>query len=254
MPFGLVQMWRRYRRHAVGLLFTAATFAYPFTLILRMSRGGSEIANRSWDFLFVAYGFVLAAAVAEIWMARESVLPRAFAFAVYASLLLMGALIVGTPAWARLPGPFLVGGDTRGLQAESYAASAWVREHLGPGNRFIADYSNKLLLGSLGEQYIVDGVSWVYVSPKLTPDEELADLVRRNVNFIVVDDRLTTDVPRIGHYFEPGEPESPWRKPLPASNLAKFDQEPCLHRVYDSGHITIYAVTAACAASQGGTE
>ena len=165
----------------------------------------------------------------------------------------MGALIVGTPAWARLPGPFLVGGDTRGLQPESYAATNWARDVLGPDNRFIADYSNKLLLGSFGEQYIVDGVSWVYVSPKLTKTAELAGLVKRGVNYIVVDDRLTTDVPRIGHYFEPGEPGSPWTTPLPASNLTKFDREKCLNRVFDSGHITIYAVSAACAPSDGGT-
>jgi hypothetical protein len=121
---------------------------------------------------------------------------------------------------------------------------------LGPDKRFIADYTNKLLLGSFGEQYIVDGVSWVYVSPKLSPHEELADLINRGVEYIAVDDRLTTDVPRIGHYFEPGEPESPWEKPMPASNLGKFDREPCLNRVFDSGHITIYAVSAACADPQ----
>ena len=112
-----------------------------------------------------------------------------------------------------------------------------------PTTGFIADYSNKLLLGSFGEQYIVDGVSWVYISPKLSTTAELADLVKRGVDFIVVDDRLTTDVPRIGHYFEPGEPDSPWAEPMPASNLTKFDQEPCLNRVFDSGHITIYAVS-----------
>ncbi len=59
----------------------------------------------------------------------------------------------------------MVGGDTRGLQPESYAATAWARDTLGPDNRLIADYSNKLLLGSFGEQYIVDGLSWVYISP-----------------------------------------------------------------------------------------
>ncbi|MGE5602494.1 MAG: hypothetical protein ACM30E_05560 [Nitrososphaerales archaeon] len=250
IPFGLLQVWRRYRRHGMALLFGLASLAYPFTLLLRMSRGGSEIANRSWDFLFVAFGFVLAAAVAEIWMAREHLAARAGLFAGYASVLLVGALIVGTPGWARLPGPFMVGGDTRGLQAESYAATDWARDALGPDHRFIADYTNKLLLGSFGEQYVVDGLSWVYISPKLSRDGELADLVKRGVSYVVVDDRLTTDVPRIGHYFEPGEPGSPWSKPLPASSLTKFDQEPCLSRIFDSGHITIYAVSAVACEQQ----
>lgn len=254
IPFGLLQVWRRYRRHSVALLFALATLAYPATLVLRMAGGGAEIANRSWDFLFVAIGFVLAAAIVELWMAREPVLPRAAAFAGYASILLVGALIVGTPGWARLPGPFMVGGDTRGLQPESYAATDWARETLGPGNRMIADYSNKLLLGSFGEQYIVDGVSWIYISPKLEHGEELADLEYRGVAYVVVDDRLAAGVPRIGHYFEPGEPDSPWKEPLPEAHLAKFDKASCLSRVFDSGHIKLYAVSAACARGEGETK
>ncbi len=259
IPFGLLQVWRRYRSHGMAVFFALSTLSYPFTLVLRMAGGGSEIANRSWDFLFVAIAFVLAVAVAELWMAREHFMPRAAVFAGYASIVLMGALIVGTPAWARLPGSFMVGGDTRGLQPESYAATNWARDVLGPDNRFIADYSNKLLLGSFGEQYIVEGMSWVYISPKLSSDSELADLVKRGVAFVVVDDRLTTGVPRIGHYFEPGEPDSPWRQPLPAANLTKFDKASCLSRVFDSGHITIYEVSAAgcmgtSSASQGGNQ
>lgn len=247
IPFGLIQIWRRYRNHGVALLFAVATIAYPFTLVLRLAGGGAEIANRSWDFLFVAYGFVLAVGIAELWMAHTHPFPRAGVFAAYASVLLAGALIVGSPAWARLPGPFLVGGDTRGLQPESYALTNWMRDRLGPDNRIIADYSNKLLLGSFGEQYSVTGLSWVYISPKLSANGELADLVKRGVQYVVVDDRLTTQTPRIGHYFEPGEPDSPWREPLPAADLAKFDRAQCLSRVFDSGHITVYAVSPSCA-------
>ncbi len=254
IPFGLLQIWRRYRHHGLALLFAVVTSAYPLTLILRLSRGGAEIANRSWDFIFIALGFVLATAVAELWVAHEHPLPRAGLFAGYASVLLVGAFIVGTPDWARLPGSFMVGGDTRGLQPESYAVTDWTRNTLGPDNRFIADYSNKLLLGSFGEQYIVEGASWVYLSPTLRPNAELADLVKRNVAYVVVDDRLTTDVPRIGHYFEPGEPGSPWTRPLQPAYLTKFDKQRCLSRIFDSGHIAIYHVSAICAPSQGGTK
>ena len=252
IPFGLLQIWRRYRGHSLAVVFGLAALAYPVTLALRLAGGGAEIANRSWDFLFVALGFVLACGVAELWMARERIYARAALFAAYASILFVGALIVGTPAWARLPGPFMVGGDTRGLQAESYALTAWARNNLGPDSRFIADYTNKWLLGSLGEQYIVDGLSWVYLSPKLDPGGELADLVKRDVRYVVVDMRLTEQTPRIGHYFEPGEPGSPHAAPLDRDRMLKFDREPCLNRVYDAGDIIVYAVTPACAADGEG--
>jgi hypothetical protein len=284
IPFGFLQVWRRYRRNALALIFAIASLAYPFTLILRLARGGSEIANRSWNFLFVGLGFVLAVAVAELWMTRPrgllsprgllrhhaaadpglsrrldirvkiQILPRAAVFALFATVIYFGALVVGMPPWARLPGRFMVGGDTRGLQAESYALADWAREVLGPDNRFIGDYTNKWLLGSFGEQYIVDGLSWVYISPKLTAPDELADIVGRDAQYIVVDMRVTEDVPRIGHYFEPGEPKTPHREPLPRERMLKFDREPCLTRIYDSGNIIVYAVGPACAAALEGTQ
>jgi hypothetical protein len=246
IPFGLLQLWRRYRGHGLVVVFGIASLAYPVTLVLRLARGGSEIANRSWDFLFVAIGFVLAIGIAELWMARDRVYARAAVVSLYATVLYVGALVVGTPAWARLPGPFLVGGDTRGLQAESYALTEWARNRIGPDHRFIADYTNKWLLGSFGEQYIVEGLSWVYLSPKLDRDAELADIAARGVNYVVVDMRLTEETPRIGHYFEPGEPASSYRQPLDVEHMLKFDREPCLSRVYDSGDIIVYAVRSTC--------
>jgi hypothetical protein len=251
IPFGLLQIWRRYRGHGLAVMFALASLAYPATLVLRLARGGSEIANRSWDFLFVAIGFVLAVGIAELWMARARVYGRATAVTLYASVLYVGALVVGTPAWARLPGPFLVGGDTRGLQVESYALADWAKDRVGPDSRFIADYTNKWLLGSFGEQYIVDGLSWVYLSPKLDANGELADIFRRGVEYVVVDRRLTEATPRIGHYFEPGEPGAPHRQPLAAENMLKFDREPCLSRVYDGGDIVVYAVRPACQSGEG---
>lgn len=254
LPFGLLQVWRHYRQHAVALLFGITALIYPITPVLRLARGGAEIANRSWNFLFVGLGFILALAVVELWLARPRAVPRAGAFALYATVLFIGALMVGMPPFARLPGPFMVGGDTRGLQAESYAVAYWARDTLGPDHRFIGDYTSKWLLGSHGEQYIVDGLSWVYISPKLVAPDELADIVKRNAQYIVVDWRMTEDTPRLGHYFEPGEPKTPHLEPLNPDRLLKFEREPCLTRVYDSGHIIVYAVGPTCAAEQKGSD
>jgi hypothetical protein len=66
------------------------------------------------------------------------------------------------------------------------------------------------------------------------------------VDYVVVDMRLAEATPRVGHYFEPGEPGSPHRRPLDREYLIKFDREPCLNRVYDSGDIIVYAAGPAC--------
>jgi hypothetical protein len=252
LPFGMLALWRRYRTNALALVFILSAPLYPITLLTRLSPGGAEIANRSWDFLFVALGLLLAAGVEAFWLSRsgwvfQGIALRPLAVATLAGILMVGGLVVGTPAWARLPGPFMVGGDTRGIQPESSFLASWAAEELGPDNRMIADYSNKLLLGSYGDQYIVDGVSWVYFSPKLTSEEELADLVLRRVEYVVTDARLTQLLPRTGVYFEGGEPREGIRsEPLDPFLLAKFDAEPCLSRVFDSGNISVYQVTPAC--------
>ena len=179
---------------------------------------------------------------------------RAAIFALYACIVYAGAFVVGMPGWARLPGPYMFGGDTRGLQPESYAMANWARATLGPDNGFVADSTNKLLLGSYGEQHILDGLSWVYISPQLTKKDQLADLVKRGTQYVVVDLRATKELPRQGFYFEEGEPERPHEEPLNPERLQKFDKEACLSRVFDSGDIIIYAVALTCTPGGGGSQ
>jgi hypothetical protein len=271
LPVGLLYVWRWFRTRPVAVVFALLSLAYPATLVVRASRGGAEISNRTWDFLFVVMGFVLATGAVGLLRAAEGRAtalnaarkgPRpgaarsaltitwasATAIAIYVSVIFAGSVVIGAPIWSRLPGSYLVGGDTRGLQSESRFASEWMRTVVGSNKRVIADNTNSLLMGSYGEQYIVNGMSWVYISDYLSPGTEIADLARRGVQYIVVDYRITTQLPRRGFYFEEGEPGRGrgYREPFDRLRLAKFDREPCLSRVFDSGNIAIYAVGPVC--------
>ena len=151
LPLGLLQVWRHHQRSAVVLALALVGAVFPATLRLppdpRRGRavrpgGGHPLHRRRLRPL-----------------PRGRLAPRARGgarsnFALCLALLtvfFVGEIVVGAgPIWARVPGPYLVGGDNRSIEAEGLAAATWARVWLGPDNRFAADRTNRLLLGSEG--------------------------------------------------------------------------------------------------------
>ncbi|TIY06108.1 MAG: hypothetical protein E5V22_04615 [Mesorhizobium sp.] len=87
---------------------------------------------------------------------------------------------------------------------------------------------------------IVEGVppSRVFENETLGPDEFWA-LVRSDIDFLLVDLRLSTAPPVLGFYFEP------WQRrgtPLSGAELLKFNDIKGITRIYDNGWIVIYDV------------
>ncbi|MBX0326318.1 hypothetical protein K2Z83_01245 [Oscillochloris sp. ZM17-4] len=238
--FGLVFAWRRYRRHPMAMLLMVVGGIYPATLILRITSSGAEISNRSSDYLFIGVSFVVAVAIVEFVSAlRLTGLRRGIATGVI-GLILMGAIVIGIPPWARMPGPYALMGDTRGIQPESIAAADWARPRLDRSYNLVADKTNWLLMGSYGEQNPVETLSWIYFSPRIAQLER-RDMRRDNVRYVVADYRITRGIPVSGIWFASGEPEAKQHEdPFPVEKLAKFDSVPQLSRIFDSGNIQIY--------------
>lgn len=238
---GLWGIWTRHRKNPIAVAFGLASLLYPATLVLRLTSAGSEIGNRALDFLFLALGFVLAVAMIRLWAEDgPSLRWRGLALG-GAMVVFLGGVALGMPAWARLPGTYLVGGDTRAIQPESLAVARWALDTLPPKSRLIADDTNGLLLGSYGGQDPIVGLSWVYLSPNFRASGELAAIRRAKVRYIVVDRRLSRMLPKTGFYFENNEPHPPGaQRPIDQAWLAKFDQVPYLSAVLDSGDIIVY--------------
>ncbi len=238
-------------RPTLGLAFALAALAYFPLLALRALQHGTEISNRAGDFLFLPVGFIVAP-VAR-WLAQRR--PAAVglgALAAVIAIVFVGGVIIGTPRWARLPGSYLVSGDTRALQPESLEAADWLRATFGPGNRVIADESNALVLAGSAGQDVVHGLSWVYFSGGRLSHFELDSLREAGVRFIVVDWRLTTMPPIVGYFFESGEPGAGHHTTgLPVADLLAFERAPELTRVFDSGDIRIYERGATPMAASG---
>jgi hypothetical protein len=78
----------------------------------------------------------------------------------------------------------------------------------------------------------------VFRAKKLDPDEYWAR-ANGDVDFLLVDLRLSTALPVLGFYFEPWEPST---TPLSAAALLKFNKVDGITRIYDNGYIIIYDV------------
>ena len=174
--------------------------------------------------------------------------PPAWSLAVLA----VGGVLVGMPSWARLPGPYMVSADRRSIDGESVSASAWSRAALGTSNNFVADRVNRVLLATIGGQDVVvtyqSGVPvrQLYLS-RTIGERERRIVTNGDVEYLLVDRRLTTGLPVVGQYFDRGEEAVVGVRttPLDPALLDKFDTTPDISRVFDSGDIQIYDMRGA---------
>ena len=248
LPFGLFQVWRRYRRQAGTLALAVAALAYPASFPFRLTRGGAEAANRSTEFLFLGISFVLAVGIVELWLvSRQDWRKTALALA-GAGIIFTGGVILGFAPWARLPGPYLVSADSRSIEPEGITTAQWARSYLGPKNRILADRTNALLMVSIGEQRPVNGYGdgvptyRVVLSPTFGL-RELAIVRQAELRYVVVDTRLAWGLPATGVYFERAEPDAARVTfPLDPRDFSKFELDTSIARVFDNGHIVIYDV------------
>jgi hypothetical protein len=248
LPFGLARIWRAHRHQALLVTFAIAALAYPVSLGLRFTQLGLEVSERSSDFVFIALAPVLALVIAEVWPAKRAGWFRAMVGACLVAVVFVGAQVQGWADWARLPGPYRVGADMRSIDSESIEAAQWARIHLGPNTRIAADRTNAVLMSSDGEQYPVTliydtvNVAQAILSPQWGKNEQ-ATIQRGKIAYLVIDRRITHDLPLVGVYFEPGEPDAfRHTRPVDPAVLAKFDGIGNISRIFDSGNIVVYDV------------
>jgi hypothetical protein len=140
---------------------------------------------------------------------------------------------------------YKVGADEQSIESMGIETALWTKAWLGPGNRFTSDRINRLLLAGYGRQDVKLAVSKgvdagrVFRAKTLGSDNYWA-LANGDVDFLLVDLRLSTALPVLGFYFEPWEPRS--ATPLSAAALLKFDKVDGITRIYDNGYIVIYDV------------
>ncbi|RWD48215.1 hypothetical protein [Mesorhizobium sp.] len=232
---------RRWRDSRVVFLSLLA-FGFPISVAFRLTIGGWEIGNRMGTFVFIGVGLVVGVSVVHFWESRTLRGWRRIAPAVALAVIVLGG--VTSAALEPLRGHYRVAADQQSIESMGIETALWTKAWLGAGNRFTSDRINRLLLASYGRQdvrvKIVEGVppSRVFENETLGPDEFWA-LVRSDIDFLLVDLRLSTAPPVLGFYFEP------WQRrgtPLSGAELLKFNDIKGITRIYDNGWIVIYDV------------
>jgi hypothetical protein len=233
---------RRWRDSRIVFL-TFLAFGFPVSVAFRLTISGWEIGNRMGTFAFFGVALVVATGVVHFWQGSAARGWRLVAPAL--ALAVLGLAGVTASTLNPIHGLYRVGGDAESIELMAMETALWTREWLGPGNRFTADRINRLLLAGYGRQdvrtFIADGVttSRVYEPEKLLPDDLYA-LARSDLDFLLVDMRLSMGPPVLGFYFQPWETNAD--EPLSPSALLKFDRIDGVGRVYDNGWIKIYDV------------
>ena len=238
LPFGLFQIWRRYRANATALMLAIAAFIYPVSQLMRLTSSGVNLGGRLQPYVFGAIALVLAVGITHFWIARAPNWMYRLPLVGLLAIIFIGGWVTGTsPLWNRLPGSYLPYSDQRSIQPESIMAAKWAYSYLGPGHRVIGDQVNTILMATYGGQWVVTPsndqilVSSIYISPTFDHDV-VSTLQQGDVQYIVVDRRLI------------GVDQTDYSEPLDAAMLAKFDEVQNVNRVFDSGNIILYDVKA----------
>jgi hypothetical protein len=249
IPFGLWEVLRRRRTHALVLVMAGAMCLQPFMYVLRLTTGGAgwEVANRSAEFIFIGLAPVVALAIVNLrfpwwidWIKRALIAPAI-------AIMLMGGVIVSTAPWSLLPWPYRPGSDQRSVEEQGISAARWSQEFLGADRRIIADRVNAQLFCTYGLQRLADGAT-IWPGLILTPrvDEYGLQIMRESrIEYVVSDLRMSKQTSFFGYYISELEQDIfrvPY--PIPRASLEKYDHIAGAHRIFDSGGVVLYDVRA----------
>lgn len=222
----------------VGLL-------YPVVPAGHLTSATAEVGDRASGFVFIG----LAAALGTWWWARRRRPRAAVAFALAVTVTFLGSVVLGSgPASGQLPGPYQVSADARSVDADNIAAATWEATGLPAGSVVYGDRTSGLLAAADGGQTTVLHVSTgidasrLLLAPTFT-SVDVALIKKAKLDYLIVDERLSSGLPHQQYYIESGEYGGHHRTtPVSAAALAKFAAVPGVSRVYDNGSIVIYDV------------
>jgi hypothetical protein len=236
---GVFVSWRR-RFSALTRTFAMLGLGFFAILGIRfLASNGAEIAGRllTYEYLFVCVAAALALMMVR---SRRQWITVALGLAVLIPIL-VGNRTSGLPAYVTVPGKFQVEAFEGGIDPAGVRAARWASDNLPVNAKVACDWTPCSLLGSYGRQLTYSDVPDIFYSPSFDA-QTLATLSDRGIDFVLVDRRITSQVP-IGHdYFNSESATQQAATPLPPSGLEKFDRSPQVDRIYDGGPVVAYDV------------
>jgi hypothetical protein len=240
-------LWRRRRRYRPGPIMVTLFICGPLLWACTapaIVTGGSELAYRSWPFLFLGVAIFAALALRSLAESRRiPVGPRYGAVIALVAAVIAGGIVVGDNEAGRFPRrtPLTAAGP-ESITADSIAAARWLGRTVGRNHRFVADNGSELVFATYGDQRTIGWGNWLPFMAK-TPADAARRLRDLRASYVVVDRRISLLPPRYGYYF--GQEELfargvTYKQPFPARRLRTFDRVRTRSRIYDNGTIAVY--------------
>lgn len=234
-------------RNSGLVLLAFVTLLWPVSILLRLTSQGWEIGNRIGPFSFLGVGIIAAIGLMSAPRARLASVPRAAAAGLACTVIVLGG-IISSGGDAILPRmKYRPAADAMSMEPAGIRAAEWARDWLGPGNRFVSDRVNTLLLAAYGRQQLVTPLyDRIEAGPMLLLSEtfgrsERSVIEEHDVAFVLSDLRLTTDLPAYGFYMNPeSDIDSEHLLPLDPAVLLKFNDMAFIARPFDNGYIHIF--------------
>jgi hypothetical protein len=156
--------------------------------------------------------------------------------------LAVGGLASGWPTFfARLPGPYEVSAWERSVDHHNLDTAQWFADFVPPDQGVASDFLTEAFISALGHQAEPYGIAGLFLPLRYSSAQ--GNLARnKRISFIVVDRRITEQLPAMGYYFQYDPMSGLYSTPLPKRAITKFDGIPGVSRVYDDGIIVVYEI------------
>jgi hypothetical protein len=256
LMFGLWMWWLKFRKSGLETALMLIGIVYPALPLMRLSNGSWEMSNRLSGFVFFGLAWVVALAFVYFPVPLKVFKLKQWVAIIGLTIIFLGGVVAGSAPLQRLPQPYRPAAQELSIDNESVMAADWSRSRLGENNRMAADRTLTTLFGSYGIQRMVnnlsDQVSISGIFLNVNVGSDAIDLIKTTrLQYIVVDKRITQVLPTLGFYFESWEQlEVLFAQPVNITVLEKFDFDPSIGRIYDSGDIIIYDLKGILDASQ----
>jgi hypothetical protein len=251
-PLGAWKVWSARRREQNSMALGLALGALSIFMVIGirvLATDGSELSGRLMTFALIPVSFVSAILIAgAVRKRRDNRIGHQRFWNIGMTIVGTGTVIVlavggiagGSPNYyARLPGPYLVSAFERSVDDHNLDAAAWAADKLPPDDGVASDSFTAAMFSSLGHQAYVPGVAELFLSQQYTnADRRLAK--KKKISYVVVDKRITEQLPAAGNYFSPDPHQNTYKKPLSPSMVDKFNHVPGVSRIFDDGTIVIY--------------
>lgn len=242
--------------------FLSFTILYLASVPFILTAGGAEGARRSWGYSFIGVALMFAIFIDMLASRSEALKDKTGdkahlsfawvtpAFTALWAVLLVGGVAAGVNETYRFPEPLTKVSDLSASSKEAVALGQWFKENVKTNSWALADRYSGLQVASVGNAQVAPASKsfpyWDLYWETTSPKPSLVAAMRAiNIEYIVVDSRMETEVPENGFWFATGEPRDVngvGKAPADKGALSKFDNLSIFTKVFSTEHYSVYKV------------